>query len=284
MNEDKIYTPGISDKAPLASSDPIVNQEIKPIEIPPILPRQVRTGTMRGTQEIGVTGTKIDASNNQIILTKNPDASSPRITIGDIGALIDQPGVAPTSVPPTNRDLGLTINNGTYDFLTLNSSGVKVNNGSYDFLTIDSSGLTENDGSKNRVLISPTGMKVSQAGYDVNTATDAQLVFNSAFNLFKIIKSGTISVAVAGGGTNTTSISHGFSFAPGVIAWVNVPFQLTSYNPTPYSVFDPATSTIASLAQMRVTTSTLTAEATSLAPAYDGTYTFKYYLVQETAS
>lgn len=36
------------------------------------------------------------------------------------------------------------------------------------------------------------GFKVSQEGYDVKTADDSQLIMSSAFNMFKILKTGTL--------------------------------------------------------------------------------------------
>lgn len=75
------------------------------------------------------------------------------------------------------------------------------------------------------------GLKVAKPGFDVLTASDDDLIFNSAQNVFKIVDSGNIVLPAASlntGGANygfnvgaTTSIAHGLSYTPAVIAFVN---------------------------------------------------------------
>lgn len=51
------------------------------------------------------------------------------------------------------------------------------------------------------------GMKVSQEGVDVASATDSQLVFNSANNLFKIVDTGTATVPALGAAPTSDSFT-----------------------------------------------------------------------------
>lgn len=64
-----------------------------------VLPRQVSTGLMRGTQLVGNTGTMIDAANNRIVLT-NSDGST--VGIGTIpGSTTDEFGFFATDADGT---------------------------------------------------------------------------------------------------------------------------------------------------------------------------------------
>lgn len=81
------------------------------------------------------------------------------------------------------------------------------------------------DGTYNRVVAGllpdgTYGIKISQIGYDVATATDSQLVLSSAFNGFKIVKSGTISLLKGASSTlGSVTIAHERSSVPNVMAF-----------------------------------------------------------------
>ena len=63
------------------------------------------------------------------------------------------------------------------------------------------------------------GLKVSQAGYDVKTATPTQLVFSSAFSTFNIVAQGTLSHIVPASGDYSFVIAHGLSYIPYVLGY-----------------------------------------------------------------
>ena len=65
------------------------------------------------------------------------------------------------------------------------------------------------------------GLKVSKPGYDVYTATDSQLIFNSAQNVFKIVSTATVSITASATSNNVTTISHGLSYVPIIVAFLN---------------------------------------------------------------
>lgn len=84
----------------------------------------------------------------------------------------------------------------------------------YGFQSDGSYGLTFSDGSNQRLLIGPDSthadvIKISKPGYDASTAADANLIFNSGQNLFKILEVKTATVAAltqgAGSGGSTDS-------------------------------------------------------------------------------
>jgi hypothetical protein len=94
------------------------------------------------------------------------------------------------------------------------------------------------------------GLFVSQDGIDVTQATDAQLVFNSNQNIFKIVKSGNTSIPPvsfdSSGGLIFQSIiiPHGFSFIPVLqayaqIKYINFPTGVLSSNTIPAYVTLP---------------------------------------------
>jgi len=58
------------------------------------------------------------------------------------------------------------------------------------------------------------GKKISQAGYDVKSCLDKQLILSSEFNSLKISKEGATTLAVNNGATQTKTIAHGLSYTP----------------------------------------------------------------------
>lgn len=85
----------------------VSNREVNADDIQRIIPRQVSSGIMRGTQGVGVTGAQIDSSNNRIVISA-PDGTS--VGMGNV------PGTLPAE----------------YGFFSLDSSGqliMKIVNG-----------------------------------------------------------------------------------------------------------------------------------------------------------
>ncbi len=67
-------------------------------------------------------------------------------------------------------------------------------------------------------------VKVAKDGYNADTATDAQLIFNSSQNVFKIVVSATATRLVpslTAGATDTLTIPHNLGYIPSVMAYVN---------------------------------------------------------------
>jgi len=156
-------------------------------------------------------------------------------------------------------------------------------------------GYVVNDGADDRILIGydkdgfgtgeDYGIKVSKSGYDVNTTGNSNLIMNSAFNLFKIVATGTISVTHTAS-TSTTSVTtaHGLGFVPGIIAF--------DYNGSDY-IQMPAlgwvSGTSLDLHFQCWTNATnfvfyLYTPSTGASYGAGFTITARYYLTQETAS
>ena len=141
-------------------------------------------------------------------------------------------------------------------------------------------------------------VKVAKPGYDANSATDDQLIFNSAQNTFKIVKiiPMTVTVHAVLGVTdsyyNSSSVAHGLTYVPAFSAFIIVPVSLGS-NPS-LKLSNPALTygtvggalTIFSVSDVEVD-DTNVYFATQLRPGTstgDYTFTATVYLLQETFS
>lgn len=146
-------------------------------------------------------------------------------------------------------------------------------------------------------------VKVAKTGFDANSATNDNLIFNSAQDVFKITETGliqspAISIPNAGVGNYSTlqansgvTLSGSYTTIPGVIGFVNVSSVLTLI---PYSTFSgtgtggrwysvslqvvliPPTATLVCTVQGMTCGTTLTLNA--------GDFQIRYYMLQESAS
>ncbi len=96
-----------------------------------------------------------------------------------------------------------------------------------------------NDGTNTRFFVGnnngTTAMKLSQAGNNVLTASDDNLILSSEFNNFKIVSRGTCTVSV----TTTPyvwagTITHNLGYYPSVISYVSDATALLNRVPCPY--------------------------------------------------
>lgn len=131
------------------------------------------------------------------------------------------------------------------------------------------------------------GLKVAQDGEDVLTADDANLIFNSQQNTFKIAQSGTIDVTGTLNQGTFATVNHNLGYVPMVIASAHSPnFPGTNAAMLPY-IETPYSSTYYVVAQIANTTSTYVSFGVYLGTSpsgHAGTWTIKYYLLQETAN
>lgn len=132
--------------------------------------------------------------------------------------------------------------------------------------------------------------KISKDGQDAYTAGDDGLIFNSAQNIFKIVDTGTQVVTKAGGSaTQNEVIAHGLGYAPLVIAFGNQS-ATTSLLPVPEIVPDISSGLIAKTTGLYVDSTNIVFSL--ITPSWVGntfytdplTYTFYYYILQESAN
>lgn len=88
-----------------------------------------------------------------------------------------------------------------------------------------------------RLLASAESIKLSQSGFNVETATDSQLIFSSEFNMFKIVDTNTTTIPSSGSSSSVRQIAHGLSGTPivmafGLILGNTVPFPILGINDT----------------------------------------------------
>lgn len=139
-------------------------------------------------------------------------------------------------------------------------------------------------------------LKIAKDGFDALTATNDQLILNSAQNVFKIVGTGEAHIEAYSantGGANygffqspTVTITHNLGFTPAIIAYVN---NGGNYILLPWTFPNGTSSTSFALTEVRVgtTSSTATFLSTTLALNRADTITgfsIKYYLLQETAN
>lgn len=156
------------------------------------------------------------------------------------------------------------------------------------------------------------GMWVSKPGFDVTSASDSELIFNSNQNVFKIVKTGTITVTpvyVADPGSGEVdgfsgSADHDLGFIPlvfatfisssssGVSLQPGAPLPTTQYGGiTGVAIGNPVFKTINLTIPVLIATAHASATSVSINlgvcigfSIYSGVdFTFKYFLLQETA-
>lgn len=153
------------------------------------------------------------------------------------------------------------------------------------------------DGVSNRVLLgydkdgfgigNDYGIKVSKSGYDVLTAADSNLILNSAFNILKIVATGTLLVTLPGStGFISTQVAHGLGYTPLIVGFI--PAGGSNYITTPFLQFDGTTGI--NIEQTRVEVDNTNVYLKLYAPVNGSSYASgftrqtKYYLFQETAT
>lgn len=154
-----------------------------------------------------------------------------------------------------------------------------------------------NDNTTDRVIIGKTGsgvndwgMKVSKSGKDVKTAAAGDLIFNSSQDVFKIVTSGTVSIATSGASTiGSAQFPHNLGIIPAVIAFVDLgPGAISeTYVPLPAVVQGGFSAGFLAISEY-VTVSSIDTVNVSFnyyrSIAGSGTYTIKVYILQETAN
>lgn len=199
-------------------------------DISRILPRQLSTGTLRGTQNVGYGSVKIDGSNDRITIGDNNGDS---ITLGSTSNNVETGAVS--------QGFGLNITDS-------NNASISVginNDGNVQLLFNDSQTnrllIGKNNSGQEVVWISPTGVDVTTA--DPNQPN--QLIFNSNQNIFKIVKTGTVTIPGTGNqspfaaGATGLTIAHNLGFAPAFHAYALVPIVPVGGFP-PVSVWNQA--------------------------------------------
>lgn len=123
-------------------------------------------------------------------------------------------------------------------------------------------------------------VKISKPGFDVLTATDDELIFNSNQNIFKIVDTGTISVTKSSAQlASEVSVSHGLGYIPAYLGYV---FS-TGYFLTPLVIFDIPTSGRVTY-DMFTDANNVYARIVAQNTGAIESATFKYFLMQETAN
>lgn len=187
----------------------------------------------------------------------------------------------------------------------INPETVTDENGQYLISNSDpTNGYLISDGTNDRIIIgydkdgfgtgNNFGMKISKAGYDVKTATDTNLIMSSAYNMFKIVATGSGTLTAGAAGTSAyTDVTHGLGVKPVVIAFGYPPdtsqFWGAGYAaqfPVIYYGLTGGLYAWDAFMHVQVTTTNarfaITRSSGSSASAA-GTWTYQYYIMVETA-
>lgn len=155
------------------------------------------------------------------------------------------------------------------------------------------------DGTNNRILIgydkdgfgtgNDYGIKVSKAGYDVLTTGDANIVMSSAYNLFKIVATGSGTITVSGAGTYTVDIAHGLGTVPAFVGFGNFPTDPTNYYNVPFEAIVDSTPTVTgysiySIMRMVANSTNLRIQINAIGGITNGSWPYRYYIMQETST
>lgn len=187
------------------------------------------------------------------------------------------------------------------------SQSAEINQGDSTPVQETSRGHIVTDGDTNRILVGydpdgfgtgiDYGIKVSQEGYDVLTAADNNLVMSSAFNLFKIVATGTASVTgddrsgsglwAATSATNTFTLAHGLGYVPTYLVYGDQTGSLRNYYPGGYAFnasmanypFEAEVQVYADATNFKIFFSTRGGSNFSAT-----TLSLRYYLMRETAT
>lgn len=139
-----------------------------------------------------------------------------------------------------------------------------------------------------------TALKVAKSGFEVSTATNDQLIFNSSQNIPKIALTGTGTILVTNTGFYdefTATIPHGLSSTPFYVVYITPPNGSgLTIQQTPYYIYTYTLGTaIAPVLNAQVVTwvdsdnLTIDIIAKTSISNFVGTWTYRYYLMQETA-
>lgn len=161
-------------------------------------------------------------------------------------------------------------------------------------------GVIVNDGSNNIGLfgIDESGnvvIKIAKPGFNADTASDDELIFNSSQDIFKIAYKGTTTINVPDTSSNTyfSTITHNLGYVPYVIAFVKPAFggsTIDEYQPMPYM---PTThsatlgNALVILEACQVSATSPTQVTFSVSVGVDdnrGDWIIEYYLLQESVA
>jgi hypothetical protein len=170
-----------------------------------------------------------------------------------------------------------------------------INGNVVPVLRTDPQAYVVNDGTYDRVMMGGLGdgtygLKVSKSGFDVKTTGNANIVMSSAYNAFKIVATGTVTVVdpgTAGGAITDGVVTHNLGATPSSISFVNYPGVSAGLYLNAGLEFDQITATTSHITLRTYVlhdVNTITFRVVSNSSGFGGNFKFRYYLLQETAA
>lgn len=187
----------------------------------PLEPKSIISGSLPGATEIRIgNNIKISGKNQQVLVTTTGGSvtigstSDGRLAVEAINSDGSKVGIG--DIPGTTN-LGLySVDSSSHTTSVLGKQSDGSN--SLKFFDASNIGLAQ----FGNFASGGIALKIAQAGIEVGTATNDQLIFNSGQNIFKIVTTGTATVGGHNGsGTNTTTVTFtGLNRRPIVFAFL----------------------------------------------------------------
>ncbi len=130
-------------------------------------------------------------------------------------------------------------------------------------------------------------IRIAKEGRDVTTAADVDLAFNSAQNVFKIVKTGTVNLPASNvvGSDSAAVVAHNLGYIPAFVAFIDVG---ANYLSMPYLHIFPAGNTDAGKigwqAFAQTDSTNITFYFVSYLSGLSGNLPIRYYIYQESAA
>ncbi len=250
--------------------------------------------------KVSIPGINVNQATDKQLVYKNDYSTETWYALGDKSLQIGQIGSASSpsyGMNVFNNSGGLSLTLGEF---ASNAYGMLGYNGTTP-QTLQGMRLAN---ANNGLIANEQGFFVAKSGYDVTQATDAEMIFNSNQDVFKIIDKVSISTSInyvygtSSTYFNSTSVAHGLTFLPSYNAFITIPTAIANLtNTTSVSnISNPALGiillnnqpAIVWIAQVGVNSTDIVLyfQIGSQSTLANGTYTIDavVYLLQETAN
>lgn len=211
--------------------------------------------------------------------------------IGNKEAKLPEPDTIPEQSRTTNGVVGMTNNTGgnPQPFISTMNGKLILSDGTVNLAFI---GLKDVSGVMRPVV------RIAKPGFEAETTADENLIFNSDQNVLKVITSGSGALAAPASSTSYVDIPYPAGVVAGtrpIVLAFGRPSDASQYwgvdywQPFPVTYYGLTSGKIVIDTYMHLQISTTGARiaitrATSTDPAAGGTWYYKYYILQETAS
>lgn len=294
---------------------PVTNQDIGGGATPPTMPRQEGSGTVRGNRTIVGNEILLDPqTGKRTILLNGGDGSqtfyrgkdsTKALVIDNDGTqtFYRNDGTSPAIVISDGGTQTFYRSDGKSPAIVIDNDGTETfyrENGTSPAIIIDNDGTEtfyDTDGVTPRFFTGRNSSgkwvsRLSKDGKNAVTGGISDMIWSSEFNNFKIAQTGTASINVSGTpGSGLGTVSHDIGYPPVVFAFVTEIGGATSdllmlpYYSIEQSISSPYPITIGAAATVQPFDTNITFYVrANNNPSFLGQWSFRYYILVETAA